>query len=97
MPFPQGLPRAELRWHVPPRHPRAEPPRDRLQHLPVITPPPSPPPCIRGQHGLDQLPQLVRDHTRSDHSLIIGGSVSNIWETRPRHGGSQVCPPAGDV
>src|SRR5215831_21315091 len=83
MTFPQGLPGPEFCWHVPPRRPRAEPPGDRLQHLPVITPPPPPPPLIRGQHRLDQLPQLVRDHTRSDHSPIIGEPAPNIWETRP--------------
>src|SRR5207342_852182 len=84
MPLPQGLPRPELRRHIPPRRPRAEPPRDRLQHLPVITPPPPPPSHIRGQHRLDQLPQLIRDHARSDHSPIIGEAVPNLWETRPR-------------
>src|SRR5215831_4680187 len=84
MTFPQGLPGPEFCWHVPPRRPRAEPPGDRLQHLPVITPPPPPPPLIRGQHRLDQLPQLVRDHTGSDHSPIIGEPAPNIWETRPR-------------
>ena len=84
MPLPQGLPRPGLRRYIPPRRTRAEPPRDRLQDLPVITPPPPPPSRIRGQHRLDQLPQLIRDHARSDHSPIIGGTVPNLWETRPR-------------
>src|SRR6266480_3375764 len=84
MSFPQGLPRPELRGHIPPGGTRAEPPRDRLQHLPVITPPPPPAALIRGQHRLDQLPQLISDHTSSDHSPIIGGATRDLWETRPR-------------
>jgi class 3 adenylate cyclase len=83
MPLPQRLPGSELRRHIPPRRTRTEPPRNRFQHLAVITPPPPPAALIRGQHRLDQLPQLVGDHTSSDHSPIIGTVDRNLWETRP--------------
>src|SRR5437773_9555650 len=84
MPLPQRLPGSELRRHIPPRRTRTEPPCNRFQHLAVITPPPPPAALIRGQHRLDQLPQLVGDHTSSDHSPIIGVVDRNLWETRPR-------------
>src|SRR5947207_13680082 len=83
MPLPQRLPGSELRRHIPPRRTRTEPPCNRFQHLAVITPPPPPAALIRGQHRLDQLPQLVGDHTSSDHSPIIGVVDRNLWETRP--------------
>src|SRR5205814_9912370 len=90
MPLPQRLPGSELRRHIPPRRTRTEPPCNRFQHLAVITPPPPPAALIRGQHRLDQLPQLVGDHTSSDHSPIIGVVDRNLWETRPsRDAGSR--------
>src|SRR3712207_1032869 len=58
-----GLPRPEaLLGQLPPGRAGAVLPGDRLDHLPVIAPPPARPTCRRRQQGLDPGPRLIRDH-----------------------------------
>ena len=97
MPLPQGLPRPELGRHVPPRAARAEPPSDRFENFPMITPRTTPTTSTTGQRRLHQLPQLVTDHTRSDHRLILDQPTPNLCETRPSLGAGRVRGDAQDV
>src|SRR5690606_247771 len=70
-PLVRRLPWAVLGRHVAPRRPGAQPPQDRVDHLPVITPAPTTPGRDR-QQRLDPRPrrvsQLTTPHTHNPDS-----------------------------
>jgi hypothetical protein len=69
-PFPQplvrGLPRPVALGQIPPRRPGAGLPQDRIDHLPVIAPPPTPA-TGRRQQGLDPRPRRIGQLTATHH------------------------------
>src|SRR5690606_5433543 len=78
-PLVRRLPWAVLGRHVAPRRPGAQPPQDRVDHLPVITPAPTTPGRDR-QQRLDPRPrrvsQLTTPHT---HNPDITGHMPRTF------------------
>ena len=90
MPLPHRLPRSEIGWHVPPWATRAEPPRDAFQHQTMVTESVAPLTLIRGHHRFDSRPELIRNHTCTNHPISIRHNTTHIKQTRPRRLGAPV-------
>jgi hypothetical protein len=75
-PFEHRVPRPETFRQVQPRRPRPEPPRDSLDHHPMIQPRPGPTLDPR-QQRLNHSPRLIRNHITLMH-------VSIVTQARPK-------------
>src|SRR5665213_1339384 len=83
-PLPRRLPRPETLRQIPPRRPGPIPPRDRLDHLPMLTPPATATRRPIRQQRLDPRPRHITEHTSPGHERIVVDTPANIRETRPR-------------
>ncbi len=78
MPFPYRLPRPELSRQITPGHAGTESPADPLQDAPMLTPRTPPPPQTRRQQRLQNRPQLITDHTRTNHDTSMAAPTPTI-------------------
>ena len=83
MPPVQGSEVPVARPNIPPRRPRAGPPQDPVDHLPVVVPPASPARRPVGQERLQPCPLCIGQIVTIEHRSGLPGPRLKIGERRP--------------
>jgi len=78
MPFPRGLPWTEFGRQIAPRSSGSEPPTDPFQSASMLTPRPPASTHARRHKGLQNRPQLITDHTRTNHDPSMAKPTPQI-------------------